>query len=170
MRFMETPPHVTEDETRVKLAGMLADHACVWAVCLTDDDRAIGYVEYLVDTVSRARLYFPSGSLAQRYMAEAVRAALDYGFRQQGLDRVELWINDDNLASRRLAQSVGFRLRSRFRTRYPHERASHEKMVYGLYRYEWQAGGLTPNQPDPAVSPPTGAVRARCRRSRRILL
>ena len=65
-------------------------------------------------------------------MAEAVRAALDYGFANLGIDRVELWIAEDNLRSLRLAERLGFTYRGRFRQKYRHDPDSHEKRVYSL--------------------------------------
>ena len=72
------------------------------------------------------------------YATEACRAALDYGFAQMALDRVELWIDETNLASRRVAQKLDFRLRGNLPLRYSHESTHHIMQVYGMWAYEWQ--------------------------------
>ena len=150
MRFMHEPPHVDVGQTRTTLAHMLTADACWWAICLRGDDRARGFVGYLANTNVPGMGYILHPDLwGSGYMTEAVHAALEVGFTSPELDRVELWINDANIASRKVAQRTGFSLRGRFRMRYPHAATAHDKLVFGLYRYEWEAQHLAPTRPIP---------------------
>jgi RimJ/RimL family protein N-acetyltransferase/uncharacterized glyoxalase superfamily protein PhnB len=152
MRYWDTPPHATLDDTRACIERELSpDAACWWALSLDAAGPALGVVGYLgnPDVPGMGYILHPH-YWRQGYMSEAVRAALDYGFTALGLDRVELWINDDNLPSQRLAASLGFALRGRFRQRYHHHAHAHEKLVYGLHVSEWRDGALA----TPAHTPP----------------
>jgi len=140
MRFMDDPPHTSVDLTREYLQRMMLPGSCWWAIERTGEPGAIGFVGFLGATRVPGMGYLLHRRFwRQRYATEAVEAALEYGFTSLGLDRVELWINDANVASQRLAESTGFSRRSQFRMRYPHDDHAHDKVVYGLYRSEWEA-------------------------------
>jgi catechol 2,3-dioxygenase-like lactoylglutathione lyase family enzyme len=66
-----------------------------------------------------------------------VTAALEYGFTTLGLNRVELWIADENIASQRLAQKLGFQQRGQFYAGNDHHPNPHETLVFGLRADEW---------------------------------
>lgn len=149
MRFMDQPVHSTVVQTQAHLARMLVPESCWWAIIHSAEAAPIGFVGYLGKTAVPGMGYLLRRTYwRQGLMAEAVNAALEYGFTTGGLDRVELWINDGNIASQRLAESTGFTRRSQFRMKYPHDAAAHDKLVYGLYRYAWAA------QPGRAVVQP----------------
>lgn len=152
MRYMDTPPHDTVVSTQELIEQKLANQqSCSWSICLAQNGRAIGVVEYLGNPgVPGLGYILHPNYWRQGYTTEAVRAALEYGVTVLRLDRVELWINDENVASQRLAEKVGFARRGRFQQKHHHHAAAHEKYVYGLYRHEWQqlAG-------EPPASPPS---------------
>jgi ribosomal-protein-alanine N-acetyltransferase len=153
MRYWDTPPHETIVTTKGLIDHKLAHgQSCTWSICLVQNDCAIGVVEYLGSPGAPGMGYILHPDYwRQGYMSEAVHAALEYGFTVLGLDRVELWINDENRASLRLAEKVGFIRRGRFQQKYHHHAVAHEKFVYGLYRHEWQhLGGDLPASPPPA--------------------
>lgn len=147
MRFMPSQPHTTVDDSQTEIQNMLGpEDACYWAICLAGEgedvetEKAIGFVGYLGNPGVPGMGYFLQRDYWQQGITtEAVAAALDYGFEQLGLDRVELWINHDNIGSQKLAEKVGFSRRGQFRMRYPREADGHDKLVYGIYRQEWQA-------------------------------
>ncbi|MEM7130841.1 MAG: GNAT family N-acetyltransferase [Chloroflexota bacterium] len=151
MRFMPTPPHTKIEETRTELQTMLTDRSCYWAIQLADTEqrRVIGHVGYLGNPGVPGMGYFLARPFwRQGYMMEAVHAALRYGFQEMDLEQVELWINGANIASQGLARKVGFARRGQFRMRYGHQSEAHDKVVYGLYRHEWEAlPTLAPTQP-----------------------
>lgn len=145
MRFMDSLPHSDVSESITHLERMLSPSSCWWAITLKEQPHVIGFVGYLGNPGVPGMGYFlHRAHWRQGYMTEAVTAALDYGFDKTvglGLDRVELWINDGNIASQRLAEAVGFARQGQFRMRYPHEQNAHDKIVYGMYRYMWQTRG-----------------------------
>jgi [ribosomal protein S5]-alanine N-acetyltransferase len=140
MRYMDTPPHQSVAETATKIDDLLIENALWWSICTKDDGIPIGNIGYLGNAGVPGMGYILHPDYwRQGMMSEAIRAALAYGFTKMSLDRVELWINDKNIASQILAQKIGFRQRGQFRMRYAHQPEAHDKLVYGIYRYEWEA-------------------------------
>jgi RimJ/RimL family protein N-acetyltransferase/uncharacterized glyoxalase superfamily protein PhnB len=143
MRFWDHPPHLAVTETSARIAREIApERSCWWTIWHTRDNRAIGVVGYLGNPGVPGMGYILHRDYwGEGYMSEAVCAALDYGFDHLEVDRVELWIVRENLASRRLAERMGFTYRGCFRQKYPHEAHAHEKLVYGLHLNEWRGSG-----------------------------
>ncbi|MCB0096133.1 MAG: GNAT family N-acetyltransferase [Caldilineaceae bacterium] len=139
MRFMPNLPHVSVEETRQHLAQALGVPGAIhWAICLGDDGDAIGHLNYLGQTVLPGLGYIlRRDQWNQGYVTEACRAALDYGFDQMNLDRVELWIDESNLASQRVAQKLGFRVKGTLPLRYGHQTMHKIMQVHGMWRHEW---------------------------------
>jgi RimJ/RimL family protein N-acetyltransferase/catechol 2,3-dioxygenase-like lactoylglutathione lyase family enzyme len=136
MRYWHHPPHRESCETTAMIWSMLAsEQACWWAILLRENNRAIGYVGYLGTTIPGMGYVLHSKHWRQGYGTEAVNTALEHGFTVLGLNRVELWINNRNVASQRLAYKVGFVQRGQFSQRYP----THETLVFGLRADEWAA-------------------------------
>ncbi|MEM7028470.1 MAG: GNAT family N-acetyltransferase [Chloroflexota bacterium] len=139
MRFWDVPPHTDEAETGRILSSMLTETACWWGVFLKSAETAIGTVGYIGNPgVPGIGYILHPDYWRQGYMSEALRAILDYGFDNLGISRAELWINEDNLASQRLAESVGFVRRGQFRQKYHHHPMSHDKYVYGMHIDDWR--------------------------------
>lgn len=139
MRFWDVPPHADEAESRHILAGMLTESAWWWSISLKGNETMIGNVGFIGNPgVPGVGYILHPDYWQQGIMTEALRAILDYGFDNLGISRAELWINEDNLASQRLAETVGFVRRGRFRQKYHHHPASHDKYVYGLHMDDWR--------------------------------
>lgn len=151
MRFMPTLPHQSVDQTRAELAQKMAlDGAYVWAVCLKDNDTPIGEIHYLGKTRIPGMGYMLHPQYwGQGLTVEACRATLDFGFKHIGYDRVELWIDENNSSSIRVAQKLGFKPRGRLAQKYSHEREYHFMLVYGMLAQEWRADSahLAPKGP-----------------------
>ncbi len=138
MRFWHTPPHADLSQTQAMIARELAGDGCAWALVRPGELDAIGLLYYLGNAGPPGLGYIlHPAHWGQGYMSEAARAVIDYGFATLGLDRVELWIDADNAASRRLAARLGFTCRGRFSQKYPHRPGPHETLVYGLHVSEW---------------------------------
>ena len=149
MVYWDSPPHEDVAETQEMIDAMTGDEACWWAVRRKEEDRCIGVVGYLGNPGVPGMGYILHPNYWQQgLMREAVRAVLKFGFETLQLDRVELWINEDNAASQNLAREVGFKRRGRFRQKYWHHRTAHDKIVYGIRANEWlQADdGAKPDQ------------------------
>lgn len=145
MRFMPEPPHTDLGQTRQRLERDLAAMGRhLWAVRLRDGDAIVGVVGYLAGTRHPGLGYLiHPAHWRNGYAGEAVGAALDHGFDALGFDRIELWIDERNRASRRVAEKLDFTLRSSLRQRYAHRDEAHTMLVYGLLADERRGEPLT---------------------------
>lgn len=140
MRFMPTPPHAQELQTYQQVqADMRREGAHHWVILLKETDTLIGLVNYLGETRIPSMGYIIHQDYwGQGIATEACRAVLTYGFRQLGYERMELWIDERNVASQRVAQKLGFGLKGQLRQKYPHRQQYHVMLVWGLLAEEWQ--------------------------------
>ncbi|HMQ51257.1 MAG TPA: GNAT family N-acetyltransferase [Anaerolineae bacterium] len=145
MRFMPMPPHESVTETRHHLTVQLRRQGAVaWAICWRDSGELIGQIDYLGETSLPGMGYLIKRELwGQGLAPEACQAALAYGFNQLGFDRVELWINEENVASQRVAQKLNFRLRGQLAQKYAHRSQHHLMLVFGLRAHEWRGETAT---------------------------
>jgi uncharacterized glyoxalase superfamily protein PhnB len=84
-------------------------------------------------------------------MTEACQAAVRYGFEQLGYDRIELWIDQTNIASQRVAQKLRFQVKGRIPLKYTHKSENHLMLVFGLWAHEWR-GEAMEERPTPFFS------------------
>ena len=146
MQFMDESAHSSASETVKMVEGMLTGSGTVWTVRTAEDGPALGFVDYIGNSgVPGMGYMLHPEHWGNGYMSEAVRAALDYGFDEMGLDRVELWISEENRASLRLAERVGFRRRGRMRQKYHKDSTGHDKITYGITAEQWRTGQLAGN-------------------------
>ena len=146
MRFMDSPPHTSAAETKEMVEGWLDSPSTVWILRTAADGPALGFVDYIGNSgVPGMGYMLHPEHWGNGYMSEAVRAALNYGFDEMGLDRAELWIVEENRASIRLAERVGFRRRGRLRQKYHQDATGHDKIVYGITAEQWRTGQLAGN-------------------------
>ncbi|MCB8945031.1 MAG: GNAT family N-acetyltransferase [Ardenticatenaceae bacterium] len=140
MRFMPSLPHQTVAETQAHIErelAMVGSHN--WAICWRDSEEALGHINYLGQTRLPGMGYIVRRDVwGQGIVPEACRAVLAFGFEDLGFDRVELWIDQDNVASQRVAQKLDFRLKGRLAMKYAHRASQHMMRVYGLGAYEWR--------------------------------
>lgn len=136
MRYWPSQTHGTVADTRAEIRMLLEPAgACYWCVCVRAAHTLvpIGVCGFLGNAgVPGAGYMLHRDYWRQGYGTEALRAMVDYGFERLSLDRIELWIHEDNVASRRLAQKVGFAQRGQFRLKWADHPASHMMAVYGL--------------------------------------
>ncbi|MCE2594666.1 GNAT family N-acetyltransferase [Motilimonas cestriensis] len=87
----------------------------LWAVHSKEDERVIGFCGHFFhrlegkDEIELVYRLLPD-YWGQGLASEAARAATDYAFNQLGLDRLISFIADNNEASKRVAESSGFKL------------------------------------------------------------
>lgn len=74
----------------------------------------------------------------QGYASEALHAALDHGFREVGLNRVEADIDPRNEASARLLEKLGFRREGFMPQRWLVHGEYADTAFYGLLRRDWE--------------------------------
>ncbi len=115
MRYMPSPPHQTIADTRAHLQQETEIPGAInWAICLQNNNDPIGIVNYLGSTRIPGMGYIIHRDYwGQGITVEACQAALAYGFTQRKLPQVELWIDQKNVASQRVAQKLHFQLKGR---------------------------------------------------------
>lgn len=139
IRYWPTAPHQETVSTAQMLKDLLQPpQACWWAVCHRDADTAVGFVGFLGNEGVPGMGYILRRDLwGKGYTTEAMRLALDYGFHTRHNDRIELWIHEDNIASQRVADKLGFNKKGRLRAMFPGRNQAHDMLVYGLRANEW---------------------------------
>jgi RimJ/RimL family protein N-acetyltransferase/predicted enzyme related to lactoylglutathione lyase len=137
VRYWHEPAHASVEVTRAALAQGLSGGGHWWAI-RKPGGPALGMLNYLSDEDATGMGYLlRRDQWRQGLASEAVRAALEWGFETRGLERVELWINSGNLASRALATRLGFLGRGRFRQVQEHRPEGEETLVLGMTVSEW---------------------------------
>jgi len=149
IKYWPTEIHHQPGETSKVLADLLLpENACWWAVCLRGTDTVVGFVGFLRNDGIPGIGYILQRDLwGQGYITEATRAVLDYGFHSLHYDRVELWIHEDNIASQRVADKLGFDKKGRLRTKFPGRARAHDLLIYGLRVNEWVDTAVPQGQP-----------------------
>ena len=140
MRFMPSLPHTTLEQTSSEISqDMALEGAAHWTVFLKGTEQIIGMVNFLGKTIIPGMGYLLQREFwNQGYATEACRLVMAFGFETLNYDRIELWINQENIASQRVAQKLAFKLKGRIPQRYAHETQEHIMLIYGLWREEWQ--------------------------------
>lgn len=95
----------------------------IWALELKNDGKMIGIIHFSkrFDKEKKAEVaYF----LNQNYwgkglMGEVLSVIIAFSFREFGLRQLELLIDEENIASKKLAEKVGFSKSSRFKAKLP---------------------------------------------------
>lgn len=72
------------------------------------------------------------------YMTEAVRAIIDYGFRELGLNRVHAECHGDNPASARVLEKAGMTYEGTLRQHSFRLGRFADKLQFGILRSEWR--------------------------------
>jgi RimJ/RimL family protein N-acetyltransferase len=76
----------------------------------------------------------------QGLATEAVRALVDYGFRELGLARIHAQVIDGNAASTRVLEKLGMVREGVLRQHLRKDHRLHDLVVYGMLRADWGIG------------------------------
>lgn len=79
-------------------------------------------------------MLFDESDMQQGYMKEALRAILDYGFREMELHRVDAMVASDNTASLRLLETEGFVQEGVLRENYFVNGRFEDSLIFGLLK------------------------------------
>lgn len=141
MRFWSSLPYKTRAESarlvRIMAKADAAQWWQPWAIARRRDDRCIGMINYHHREADNHRLEL-GWILAPRhqgrgYAREATAAVIRYCFDQLGTHRIEAMIVPENIASIRLAESLGFRLEGGpIRDRWRAGKEYRSVLMYGL--------------------------------------
>jgi len=110
-------PHPYPDSAAEKWIGTHQDiyektGSVSWAVTMNDSGQLIGCISLVVERKNeRAELgyWIAKPHWGQGYCTEAAKAVLDYGFRQEKLNRIYAFYLSRNPASGKVMQKVGMR-------------------------------------------------------------
>ena len=81
---------------------------------------------------------FGSQHAGKGYTSEAVRLLADHLFDGRRINRLQLNIHPENLASKRVAEKAGFTFESIMRECWFHRGEYHDLEIWSLIRSEWQ--------------------------------
>jgi ribosomal-protein-alanine N-acetyltransferase len=147
MRHWNQLPSTDLAETRDRIArslGTSPEWHAVWAMVRSADGQVIGLVNYHHREAWNRRLeigyLLARAHWRQGLMREALTAVLDHCFGPFEVHRVEATVEPDNLASRRLLESLGFTCESTaMRDRLKVGDSYRTATMYGLLAPEWAA-------------------------------
>jgi RimJ/RimL family protein N-acetyltransferase len=146
-RYWSTEPWTSTDQARESIEQTLASYVdgsgLRFAIELLDQPGIVGTVSLhkFVDSSRRCEIGYALARQhwARGYVGEALRAALDYGFRELDLNRVEADIDPNNIASGRVLERLGFRKEGYMPERWIVHGEPADTVYYGLLRRYWDA-------------------------------
>lgn len=143
MRFWNHPPHARPIETERAVRNFIEctpSYYRFWAVADAGSDRCLGLVNYHDGHIRsrRATIGYLIDPARQRQglATEAVSAMLDHCFGELRLHRLQAFIHPDNVASRRLAEKLGFRCEGRLRDNLRVGEEWRDDLLYALLQTE----------------------------------
>jgi len=139
MVYWNTSTHRDISETKSMIRGIQVMNEPWWTVIRQDTGQIIGGL-WLIDAAVPGMGYIIHPSQwRQGYGTEAGNLVLDFAFTKMGLNRVELWIDRENIASQSLARKLHFTLYGHFFQRFPNKERPHDTLTFGLRADEWAA-------------------------------
>ncbi|MCB2171161.1 GNAT family N-acetyltransferase [archaeon] len=147
MRYYGVKPYDTLDKNKKHLDWLTKLHreeiGLRWIITLKDEDTYIGDVGFYdwEKKHSRAEIGYILGKQywGKGIMTEAIKAALDYGFNEMNLNRIQALIDPRNNASKRVAEKHGFQHEGTFRD-YEYEYGDFIDLnMYSVLKREYKA-------------------------------
>lgn len=113
-----------------------------WVICLSDDTVVGEVVINDLDEDNRSgtiriALYDPQ-YYGKGYGTEAMRLAIDFGFKQANLHRISLGVFDFNPRAIRVYEKVGFKREGIIRDALLWEGEFHNEIMMGILESEWE--------------------------------
>ncbi len=146
MRYWSSTPHADAEQTRERLAEIIAEvergETLQWALEHRADRRVIGSITVMLEADQpRAEIGYILGRehWGQGYAGEAQRRVIDFAFDEVGLHRLEADTHPDNAASARSLERLGFRREGLLRERWLVGGRRGDSVIWGLLADEWRA-------------------------------
>jgi RimJ/RimL family protein N-acetyltransferase len=139
MTYWSHAPHARVEDTRERFAALWPGWRA-WAITLTGDDTAIGFVAVGEKRAGVAEIGYLlarahwGGGIAR----EAVRAVIDRLFAVERHRRLFADVDPDNIASRALLERLGFRLEGILRGEWETHLGVRDTALYGRLNEEWR--------------------------------
>lgn len=141
MLYWSSGPHATVEETRSYLAAPdeIGERE-TWAICLTHDDGARGWVTANGRRPGVAEIgYILDRALwGQGIAGEAVSRMLDHLFAEKGLRKVLADTDPENEASHSLLERLGFTREGYLREEWETHIGVRDTLLWGLLKREWE--------------------------------
>lgn len=140
MRFIPRPLATSEADVLELIghfdAGMESNTGINWGITYTGSPELLGVVGFVRTNPAdhRAEIGYLLGASqhGKGIMSEAVRAVIDYGFREMHLHSIEAVIDPENTASKVLLERLGFVQEGYFKENGFYEGRYLDSMVYSL--------------------------------------
>jgi RimJ/RimL family protein N-acetyltransferase len=138
----------SEEETREHIQALIRGHEdhpprYNFAIDLRSEGAFIGmcFLNIRYDDLRQAEIGYllDRRNWGQGYATEAVRAVLNYGFRELDLHRVYATCRPANVASSRVLEKLGMRREAHFRQHRWMKGAWQDSYLYAILDHEWQA-------------------------------
>ncbi|MCW4011562.1 MAG: GNAT family N-acetyltransferase, partial [Candidatus Bathyarchaeota archaeon] len=147
MRYYGVKPYASLDKSKEHLDWLAKLHreeiGLRWIITLKERDQYIGDVGFY-DWEKKHRRAEIGYILGKQYwgkgiMTEAIKAALDYGFNEMNLNRIQALIDPRNDASKKVAEKHGFKYEGTFRD-YEYEYGDFIDLnMYSVLKREYRA-------------------------------
>lgn len=144
-RYMLFRPHKDISESAASIAKWLARYAaggCYhWCIALKDTDELIGVIDLLRFDEENSSCSF-AYMLAEKfwgrgYGTEALRAVIDFGFAEMGLERIEADHMTENVASGAVMRKAGMVYQCMVPGKYEKNGKVYDAAVYAITRQQW---------------------------------
>lgn len=147
MRYWSRLPMQTVEEAAARIErvskGFAAGDSISWVVIQREDDRLVGTLDLFRFDFSHRRCEcgysLASTAWGKGYMSEVLPVALDYGFGELGLHRIEADTDPRNAASVKLLERMGFQREGTLRERWQVGGEVSDSAIFGLLSWEWLA-------------------------------
>ncbi|MCR8641284.1 GNAT family N-acetyltransferase [Paenibacillus sp. N1-5-1-14] len=149
MQYFGNDPHATIEDTRKVLHTMMHgenDGRARWGIVRKGDDAedtVIGTIGYHLHNLVHKRCEIGyelhPDFWGHGYMSEAVRAIIQFGFTELGLERIAAVVYLDNVGSIRVLEKQGFEKEGILRKYIVSGGKSHDVYVLSLLRSDWES-------------------------------
>ena len=150
--YMSWEPHQSIQETYDYLERVMQRYQehnpGPWAIVHKRDAKMIGTCSYgswaREDYRAEVGYVLNRRYWGQGYMAEAVRAIVDFGFRKLGMNRIQARCDVPNIGSARVMEKVGMTFEGVLRQQLFEKGTFRDIKIYSILRSEWaEQNGLT---------------------------
>ena len=144
-RFLRWDAHDSIDKTKNMVQQWVDSYqeesTYYWGMYL-EDGEMIGSIGVTIASECdfKGELGYKIGSRwwNQGYASEAVRAVIDYMFRNTDMERMDAFCSVDNLASSKVMEKTGMHYEGLLRNYYKTRDGFHDCMLYGIIRNDWK--------------------------------
>jgi ribosomal-protein-alanine N-acetyltransferase len=147
VRYWSTPPWTERQQARDDIARAIDAFASgtgmKMAVLLRATGAMIGYINFYAfyDSNRRCDIGYAMASAhwGKGYQTEALKAMIDFGFRELNLNRIEADIDPRNDGSARVLEKLGFEKEGFMKERWIVNGEVCDTAFYGLLKRNWNA-------------------------------